>query len=131
MPENRDNIIRLLEAELDLIESGGYQPPAGKPGPDRPMFYHSPVCINHWEVPGHEAECHENCVLLDAVPPGHRREELPCHHIPLNAAGDTVQSLAGRGDRDRLEREVKGWLRATIARLKQSREIGDLPDIPY
>ncbi len=93
------------------------------------MFYHSLVCINHWMVPDHESECHENCILLDQVPPERRQTDLPCHFIPLNAAGETVASLAG--DRERMEREVKQWLRATIARLKQSRELGDLPDVSY
>jgi hypothetical protein len=116
-PDKAD-VIRLLEAELDLIEGGGYGQPAGQPQQEKPMFYHSLVCINHWLVPGHESECHENCVLMDWVPKDRASESLPCHFIPLNAAGETAHSL--RGEQEKLEAAVKQWLRTTIERLKTS-----------
>jgi hypothetical protein len=118
---SKSNLIRLLEAELDLIENGGYESPAGHPDVKRPLFDRSVsmACINHWEVPGHEADCHEDCVLLDAVPNGKRGEKMPCHHIPLNAAGETVDSLEATAGRERAQEEVKRWLRQEIARLKQ------------
>src|SRR5512142_3395831 len=103
---SRDDLIRLLEAELDCIEGGGYGSPAGQPGQENPIFFHGPSCINHWIVPGHPDECHDDCILLAAVPEGHRNDALPCHHIPLNAAGETVALLRQRGDRDRLEAAV-------------------------
>lgn len=118
LPERTD-LIRLLEAELDFIEGGGYAPRAGEAEP-RPPFYHSLICINHWLVPGHESECHDDCVLLGAVPERHRNESLPCHFIPLNNAGDTVKSL--EGDRERLEEAVKEWLRETIRRLRNGED---------
>jgi hypothetical protein len=117
MSGKRSEMIRLLQAELELIEGGGYGLPAGEPSAERPMFYRSLVCINHWQVPGHDEECHDNCILLDAVPEGHRSEKLPCHFIPLNPAGDTVQALEQSGDRERTAEEVKNWLRTTIAAL--------------
>jgi hypothetical protein len=117
MAGNSD-LIRLLEAELDVLEGGGAGSPAGHAGQERPVLYHSIVCINHWFVPGHESECHDDCVLLQAVPPEHRKAGLPCHHIPLNDAGDTVAGLEAQGDREKLQAEVKGWLRRTIERLK-------------
>jgi len=131
MATNKDELIRLLEAELDVIEGGGYGSRAGAAGSEKPMFYHSLACINHWLVPGHEAECHEDCILLDAVPAGRRGEKLPCHFIVLNEAGDTVQSLEQTGDRERLEREVAGWLRAAIARLKNDERVLGLGDVKY
>lgn len=131
MPNKRSDKIRLLEAELELIEGGGCGLPAGEPMAERPMFYHSLVCINHWQVPGHGDECHDNCVLLDAVPEGHRDEKLPCHFIPLNSAGDTVQALEQGGDRERTQDEVKKWLRATIASLKAEAETDGEESAPY
>lgn len=131
MSRERADLIRLLEAELDFIEGGGYAPGSGEPSSGQPMFYHSIACINHWLVPGHEAECHEDCVLLGAVPQPYRAEGLPCHFIPLNAAGDTVKSLEEKGDRDRLEEAVKEWLRATIQRLKNGEDVLGPVDVKY
>ena len=130
MTSKKADMIRLLEAELELIEGGGYGLPAGQPAAERPMFYHSLVCINHWQVPDHDSECHENCVLLDAVPEPHRTEKLPCHFIPLNPRGDTVQSLEASGDREVMQEKVKQWLRETIQKLKDSPEDA-APDVEY
>ena len=118
MARDKANLIRLLEAELDVIEGGGYGRAAGEPAGDRPIFDHSVVCINHWLVPGHRPDCCDDCILLDAVPERHKSEARPCQFIPLNDKGDTVNSLQEQGDRDRLVEEVKNWLRATIQRLK-------------
>jgi hypothetical protein len=131
MASDKADLIRLLEAELDLIEGGGYGQPAGEATAERPMFYHSLVCINHWQVPDHDSECHDNCVLLDAVPGSHRNEKLPCHFIPLNAAGDTVQSLEQAGDRDQVQEQVKQWLRATIQRLKEGEKPLGAGEVEY
>ncbi len=131
MESGKADLIRLLEGELDFIEGGGYGRKAGDPGPDPPMFYHSIVCINHWLVPGHEHECHEDCILMDAVPEKFKSEGLPCHFIPLNAAGDTVKSLGATGDRERLEEAVKTWLKETIARLRAEENTPGAPDVKY
>jgi hypothetical protein len=131
MPGSNSDLIRLLEAELDFLEGGGYGQPAGEPTADQPVFYHSLVCINHWLVPDHAAECHEDCILLGAVPGEHRGAELPCHFIPLNDAGDTVKSLAETGDPARLEEAVKNWLRTTIQRLKRGENPLGAPEVRY
>ncbi len=124
----RAELIRLLEAELDVIEGGGYGQPAGEPRRERPMFERSLVCIDHWFVPGVSAGCSEECALMDFVPAAHRRDRFPCHAIVLNEAGDTVRSL--EGDQERLEREVKSWLRRTIERLKREEDRPG-PDAAY
>ena len=128
MASKREDLIRLLEAELDFVEGGGYGAPAGQPNKEQPLFFHSPACINHWHVPGHRPDCHDDCILMDAVPGDHKKEALPCHHIPLNQAGETVKSLEDRGDRERAEEEVKAWLRLTIERLKAGDIAPGLPD---
>jgi hypothetical protein len=131
MEASKSNLIRLLEAELDFLEGGGYASPAGQPGKERRIFDQSLVCINHWFVPGHKPECHEDCALLDAVPPEHKAAGLPCHFIRLNEAGDTVASLEQTGDRDRLQAEVGAWLRRTIQRLKQGDDALGSPEVRY
>ncbi|MFQ5737563.1 MAG: hypothetical protein ACE5JX_00985 [Acidobacteriota bacterium] len=112
-------MIELLETELDLIEKGGYERSVREPWRPRSMFQYSVACINHWLVPEHSPETCEGCMLLDFVPEEHRHENAPCHFIPLNEAGETVSSLRRQADRDRLEEAVKGWLRATLRRLKE------------
>jgi len=112
-------MIRLLETELALIESGGYGRSVREPWKPKSMFQYSVACINHWLVPEHVPDKCEGCLLLDFVPNEHKNEEAACHFIPLNEAGETVQSLEQKGDQDRLEKVVSEWLRATIKRLKE------------
>jgi hypothetical protein len=130
MAGNKEELIKLLEAELDVIEGGGYGSPSGQPGEEKPMFYHSLACINHWLVPGHESECHDDCVLLPWVPAEHKTNAMPCHFIPLNAAGDTVKTLEQKVSREQLEEQVKHWLRATVKRLKEE-DAADVPEVKY
>ena len=125
------DLIRLLEVELDFLEAGGYASPAGEPAKEPRIFDRTLVCINHWFVPGHHDECHDNCALLQAVPKEHRTAGLPCHFIPLNAAGDTVASLEAQGDREKLQAEVAGWLRRTITRLKAGDNALGALDVRY
>lgn len=131
MAESKAELIRLLEAELDFIEGGGYEPSAGKPQEEKPMFKGSLACINHWLVEGHDSECHDDCVLLPWVPNQHRNADLPCHLIPLNPKGETVKSIEAAGERDRLEEEVKRWLRATIEKLKNEPDSSVPTDVKY
>jgi len=130
MANKKADLIRLLEAELDVIEGGGSAPPAGKPVQEKPIFQHSLACINHWLVPGREAECNDDCILMHWVPEKDRKQTTPCQFIPLNSTGETVKSL--EGDRERMEEAVKLWLRTTIERLKQEDEAPpDLPDVKF
>lgn len=129
MGSSQADLIRLLEAELDLIEGGGYGLRAGKPPEEHPMFSESLACINHWLVPGHEGGCQQDCVLMQWVPEQHKQEELPCHHIPLNRDGQTVQSFAG--DQARLEEAVKQWLREKIRQLREEHSPAGAPEVKY
>ena len=120
MASREADLIRLLEAELDFIEGGGYGQSPGQPNQERPMFYQSLACINHWMVPGASSDCSDDCVLMQFVPEQHRRELMPCHFIPLNAAGATVRTL--EGNQEVLEQTVKNWLKSQIRELKQKDE---------
>ena len=52
-------------------------------------------------------------------------EELPCHAIPLNAAGDTVESL--EGNEAKLEQVLKEWMRAKIKEIEAERNKIEAP----
>jgi hypothetical protein len=60
-------------------------------------------------------------LLTDLVPPESRQEDIPCHFIPLNNLGETLDSLERHAHQLELEEALKSWLRLTIARLENER----------
>jgi arginine utilization protein RocB len=59
--------------------------------------------------------------LLDFVSPEHWGEEVPCHFIPLNKDGETIEDLELQDNQSRIEREVGDWLRAKIRAIEKER----------
>lgn len=132
--ETKGDIIALLETELGKVEAGGYgRSPRSRlseadPWKLKSMFQYSVACINHWVDPFHPPDTCEGCILLDFVPEKYKHEEVPCHFIPLNEAGETVNSLEQTGDQERLEKAVANWLRTTLSQLKA--ELAEAPESP-
>jgi hypothetical protein len=60
-------------------------------------------------------------MLTDFVPPEAQEEAIPCHFIPLNKQGETVDSMERHSHQPELEEAMKAWLRATIAKLESQR----------
>jgi hypothetical protein len=60
-------------------------------------------------------------LLTDFVPEKDRDKTVPCHHIPLDKEGETIDTLEWAEDQHILEHEVKNWLHATINRLEAER----------
>jgi hypothetical protein len=58
---------------------------------------------------------------MQFVPAERRGEGVPCHHIPLNEAGETVDLLEQAGGRERVDDAVKNWLRRRIAQIREER----------
>ena len=81
------------------------------------IFEDSPGCVRHGrkEAP---TNC-IGCVLMNFVPAEHRAEGIPCRHIPLNATGETLDSLYGYGNAREIEEAVGDWLRTTIDQLEK------------
>ncbi len=78
------------------------------------------VCINCGD-PKRSLPC-EECLLTDFVPQKHRNEDVPCYFIPLNEAGETIDSLLAKSaDQDHIEEALKAWLRKMIAQLEKGR----------
>ena len=55
------------------------------------------------------------------VPAEHRQENIPCHHIPLNARGESVDDLEGSDNQQNMEENLAVWLRAAIRQLEAER----------
>ena len=119
MANDERDILELLKDELDFIEKGGYGRSVRTPWQEKSAFQDSLTCINYG-YPYRAHPCSE-CHLLDFVDPQHRTEAVPCHFIPLNTDGETIEDLELRDNQARLEREVSAWLRAKINEIEQER----------
>ena len=63
-------------------------------------------------------------MLDDFVPEGQRAAAVPCHQIPLDAEGETVEELELADNQQLLEEKVKAWLRARIREIEDQRAAG-------
>ena len=116
--DDRD-ILELLKEELDFIESGGYGRSVRTPWLNKSVFQDSLSCINYG-YPYRAHPCNE-CHLLEFVGPEDQTQPVPCHCIPLNADGETIEDLELKDNQAHLEREVKAWLRAKIKQIEEQR----------
>lgn len=116
--DDRD-ILEVLQAELDFIEKGGYGRSPRTPRLVKSPFQDSLTCINYayLEKVHPCSECH----LIDFVPANRRSEEIPCHFIPLNDSGETLEQLEAEDNQQRLEEALKAWLRAKIKEIEDVR----------
>src|SRR3712207_1206764 len=116
--DGRD-ILEVLRAELDFVEKGGYGRSVRTPWRPTSVFQDSPTCINYG-YPYRAHPCGE-CFLDELVPPEHRAEAVPCHHLTLDAAGTTVDDIESEENQSKLEEKVKAWLRARIKEVEAER----------
>lgn len=114
MSTDERDVLEVLRAELDFIEKGGYGRSVKTPWKTTSIFQDSLSCFG---FPNH---LHDDvCVLMELVPPERRGEDVPCHHIPLNAVGETIDQLEWKENQAELEETIKNWLRAAIKRLEE------------
>jgi hypothetical protein len=83
------------------------------------IFQDSLSCIN-FNDPERPHPCDE-CLLTDFVPATGEAQNVPCHHIPLNPDGETVDTMERQCNQGELEDAVKNWLRDTIKRIEADR----------
>jgi hypothetical protein len=117
MSADQRDILDVLKSELSFLENGGYSRTLETPWKPTSIFQHSASCINRND-PQRSRPCGE-CLLTDFVPVRSLREDVPCHHIPLNAHGETVYTMERQYTQPELEEALRGWLRATIQRLER------------
>jgi hypothetical protein len=115
--DNRD-ILELLKEELAFVEQGGYGRSVRTPWLPKSAFQDSLTCINYAGARRHP--CNE-CRLIDFVGSEHLSEEVPCHFIALNEAGETIEDLEAEGNQAKLEATLKQWMRFKITQMQDQR----------
>jgi len=119
MKTDERDILELLKDELDFVQKGGYGRSVRTPQQSKSTFQDSLTCINYG-YPYRAHPCNE-CHLLEFVSPEHRTEAVPCHFIPLNSDGETIEDLELQDNEAKLERKVSAWLRARIKEIEEKR----------
>ena len=119
MAKDDRDILELLKEELDFIEKGGYGRSVRTPWKPTSTFQDSLTCINYG-YPYRAHPCSE-CHLLDFVSPEHRAADVPCHHIPLNESGETIEDLEAVDNEAKLEQKLRDWLRGMIKNIEEER----------
>jgi hypothetical protein len=117
--EDGSDLLDLLKFELRFLEGGGYgrSPHAARRA--SLIFEDSLTCIN---FNSKERTPCSACLLMNFVPSSRTAEQIPCRHIPLDAAGRTLSSLYESGsDQAEIEQALGNWLRSTIRRLERER----------
>jgi hypothetical protein len=112
---DKRDILETLKFELAFLEQGGYGRSVRTPKTPTRSFQDSLTCLN-FSDPAKPHPCND-CFLTDFVPKDAQSEGVPCHHIPLNPEGETVDMLQDR--QLKLEEALGNWLRATIRRLER------------
>lgn len=116
--DERD-VLELLKTELNYIEQGGYGRSVRTPWRPTSVFQDSLTCLN-FGYPYRAHPCSE-CFLDEHVPPESHAAQVPCHHIPLDAEGATIEQIESEEDQLKLEEKVKTWLRAKIKEIEAAR----------
>ena len=114
--DDRD-LLKVLNAELDFLEEGGYAHSPSAQWRPQFIFEDSPTCMNHGRA-RNPLPC-SDCILINLVPLDCRNEKVPCRHIPLNAEGFTIDTYYRLGTHEEVEAAVASWLRTTIHQLEQ------------
>ena len=122
MTKDDRDVLQVLESELDFLIKGGYDRSVRTLREPTILFQDSPIC------PEFPCRTHnEQCLLMQFVPEAERASAVPCHHIPLNERGETVESLLAEEGPERAEEAMKAWLRRAIDNVKQERSGKAIP----
>lgn len=122
MSKDQRDLLEVLKSELEFLEKKGYERSPTAAWRPQFIFEDSPTCWNQDRKENPEP-C-SDCVLIQLVPPECRSEKIPCRHIPLNAAGETLDSLYRYNGQEEIEKTVGSWLRTTIQQLENQRKAG-------
>ena len=121
MAKDDRDILELLKEELAFVEQGGYGRSVRTPWLPKSAFQDSLTCINFHD-PARTRPCNE-CHLIDFVANEHKDEEVPCHLIALNEAGETIEDLEAQDNQAKLEATLKQWMRSKIKHIEDQRAV--------
>jgi hypothetical protein len=132
MYKDERDLSDVLKAELAFLEKGGYGRSPRESWRQPLIFEDSPSCMNY-DSKDHAEPC-SSCVLFQLVPPQFRGNKIPCRYIPLNAEGETLDSLYRSSHQFEVEGVFGNWLREMIAAVERlsgaSRAEGNRPSAP-
>ena len=119
MAKDDRDILELLKDELAFIEQGGYGRSVRTPWVSKSVFRDSLTCLNY----GYPYRAHPcaDCRLLDFVDSQDHSQNIPCHFIPLDGTGKTLDELELEGNEPRTVSAVKIWLRDKIGQIEAER----------
>ena len=120
MPADNRDLLQVLKTELAFLQAGGYRKTARAPWRAPFYFEDSPTCPRLVRFAPGIQPCRE-CVLFSLVPGRFRAEHLPCRYIPLNAQGDTLDSMYRWATPLELRTAFEEWLEHMISRLECER----------
>lgn len=119
MAKDDRDMLGILEEELDFIQKGGYGRSVRTAWLPKSVFQDSLSCINYG-YPYRVRPCSE-CHLIDFVSKDRQLATIPCHFIPLNEEGTTIEDLEAIDNQTKLEETLKSWLRVKISEIEQQR----------
>ena len=120
--DNRE-LLDKFKDELGALEYGRTWRSVHMPWEEISFFQDSKTCLNYG-LDGRPHPC-AGCMLMAYVPENSRSETVPCHHIPLDGKGNTIQNLDRGYNRNSVEEAVIGWLKARIAELEKELAVAE------
>src|SRR5262249_39123350 len=114
MPELK--LLKALKDHLAFFENAGYGRSFRSSWRPTLLIRDSPLCLN--AVVCRARPC-SDCILSPMVPPEKQNLLLPCHHIPLNAAGETIATLYASGTQEKLDKAFHDWLWTKIQKIEE------------
>lgn len=114
---SKQELLEKLKTELGSLEYGRNRRSVHMPWEEVSFFQDSVTCLNYG-LEGRPHPC-RNCMLMPFVPESAQTEKNPCHHIPLDTKGSTIDSLDRGYNRSSVEEAVAVWLRKRISELEQ------------
>lgn len=122
---DKRELLEKLKTELGALEYGRSKRSVHLPWEEISFFQDSVTCLNYGQD-GRPHPCSQ-CMLMPYVPQDSRNETVPCHHIPLDEKGNTIENLDRGYNRHSVEEAVIGWLRAKISEIEKELASSEAP----